>query len=167
MSLKQWTVVFMKNNRCWNLVYLHVSPIFWRHKWQSDLLSVWLFPCYLQHLYSLFSLSMSFWLIWEASPKETLLLGMGTIVGWPFLEKAYLFDKQEMSKSWYFCWFHCFDCMIRNATPIKSLSERIWKWDIMINNEVVHTCDTAWRSCSRKEFPGWEWQFYQSCISYL
>lgn len=45
---------------------------------------------YLQHLYSLFSLSMSFLLIWVAWPKATLLLGMGTMVGRLFLEKAYL-----------------------------------------------------------------------------
>lgn len=38
---------------------------------------------------------MSFLLIWVASPKETLLLGMGTMVGRPFLEKAYLEDNQR------------------------------------------------------------------------
>lgn len=45
---------------------------------------------YLQHWYSLFSLSMSFLLIWVAWPKATLLSGMGIIVGLLFLEKAYL-----------------------------------------------------------------------------
>lgn len=33
---------------------------------------------------------MSYRLISLALPKETLALGIGTMVGWPFLEKAYL-----------------------------------------------------------------------------
>lgn len=56
---------------------------------------------YLQHLYSLFSLSMSFLLIWVAWPKDTLGLGVGTMVGRLFLEKAYLEDHRCHSKSGY------------------------------------------------------------------
>ena len=43
-----------------------------------------------QQLYRLFSLVMSFWLIWVALPITAFWLGMGTILGWLFLEKAYL-----------------------------------------------------------------------------
>jgi hypothetical protein len=43
---------------------------------------------------------MSLWLIWEALPISTFWLGMGTMVGWLFLEKAYLQSHHTIMNTW-------------------------------------------------------------------
>lgn len=113
LTLKDWVswplVEFSTGSR---LVKAHNVPFPCWRQWRKNYL---LSGFNLQHLYSLFRRSMSFLLISVASPKETLLFGIGNMVWRPFLEKAYLDDNQR---------YTCFKK--EKATPIILFVSELW-----------------------------------------